>query len=220
MRSRISTASMAFTLISGARHSLSPITAPQASLHATDRSVAPPARAFDAGLRRRTFPSDAASLLPGLLAATRTGLTPAGDDELTTTDHQPTMTSCLLGARKPEASGRVGVRSSPVARRPAWSSARIGIRFGLAREGAATGPFFGPPSGRPIELTIIDIARVRDGKVVGAEPLIEGQKRHARSRAELPLAALKMSKGEPALPTVLLDHEGAPTDNPYEVVRP
>lgn len=60
----------------------------------------------------------------------------------------------------------MGVRSSPVARRPAWSSARIGIRFGLAREGAATGPFFGPPSGRPIELTIIDIARVRDGKVV------------------------------------------------------
>ena len=42
MRSRISTASMAFTLISGARHSLSPITAPQASLHATDRIVAPP----------------------------------------------------------------------------------------------------------------------------------------------------------------------------------
>ena len=41
-----------------------------------------PTRAFDAGLRRRTFPSDAASLLPGLLAATRTGLTPAGDDEL------------------------------------------------------------------------------------------------------------------------------------------
>ena len=42
----------------------------------------PSYRACDAGLQRRTFPSDAASLLPGLLAATRTGLTPAGDDEL------------------------------------------------------------------------------------------------------------------------------------------
>ena len=36
----------------------------------------------DAGLRPDPFPDRAASLLPGLLAATRTGLTPAGDDEL------------------------------------------------------------------------------------------------------------------------------------------
>jgi predicted ester cyclase len=32
--------------------------------------------------------------------------------------------------------------------------------------GTATGPFFGPPSGRPIALTIIDIARVSDGRIV------------------------------------------------------
>ena len=42
-------------------------------------------RAFDAGLRPGPFPDRAASLLPGLLAATRTGLTPASDDELTNT---------------------------------------------------------------------------------------------------------------------------------------
>jgi hypothetical protein len=42
-------------------------------------------RAFDAGLRPDPFPGQAASLLPGLLAATRTGLTPASDDELTNT---------------------------------------------------------------------------------------------------------------------------------------
>ena len=42
-------------------------------------------RAFDAGLRPGPFPDRAASLLPGLLAATRTGLTPAGDDELANT---------------------------------------------------------------------------------------------------------------------------------------
>src|SRR3954451_17471254 len=47
------------------------------------------------------FPDRAASLLPGLLAATRTGLPPASDDELTTTDQPPTRsTSCLLGARE------------------------------------------------------------------------------------------------------------------------
>jgi hypothetical protein len=43
-----------------------------------------PNRAFDAGLRPDPFPDQTASLLPGLLAATRTGLTPAGDDELQT----------------------------------------------------------------------------------------------------------------------------------------
>jgi hypothetical protein len=41
-----------------------------------------PNRAFDAELRPGPFPDRAASLLPGLLAATRTGLPPAGDDEL------------------------------------------------------------------------------------------------------------------------------------------
>ncbi len=79
---------MAFAVTIAARLPLFPthrreaLTTRQASLHATDRSVAPPARALDAGLRPDPFPDRAASLLPGLLAATRTGLTPAGDDEL------------------------------------------------------------------------------------------------------------------------------------------
>jgi len=80
---------MAFALMERARHSLAPtrrratLTTPQASLDATDRIVAPPNGAFDAGLRPSPFPGQTASLLPGLLAATRTGLSPAGDDELT-----------------------------------------------------------------------------------------------------------------------------------------
>ena len=53
----------------------------------TARSL-PLCRAFDAALRRRAFPPGAGSLLPGPLAATRTGLAPAGDDELQTeSDH-------------------------------------------------------------------------------------------------------------------------------------
>ena len=113
--SRLFTASMAFTLNSGARHSLHPplqaglLTTPQASRHATDRIVAPPYRASDAGLRPGPFPGRAASLLPGLLAATRTGLPPAGDDELTNTKKHHGITSrchlpALLGARMIEVS--------------------------------------------------------------------------------------------------------------------
>lgn len=32
--------------------------------------------------------------------------------------------------------------------------------------GTATGSFFGPPSGRPIDVTVIDIARIVDGRIV------------------------------------------------------
>ncbi|MGZ4482309.1 MAG: ester cyclase [Gaiellales bacterium] len=32
--------------------------------------------------------------------------------------------------------------------------------------GTATGPFFGPPSGRPIDITVLDVARVVDGRIV------------------------------------------------------
>ncbi len=32
--------------------------------------------------------------------------------------------------------------------------------------GTATGPFFGPPSGRPVDFTVVDVARVVDGRVV------------------------------------------------------
>ena len=32
--------------------------------------------------------------------------------------------------------------------------------------GTATGPFFGPPSGRAVQLTVIDVARIVDGRIV------------------------------------------------------
>ena len=32
--------------------------------------------------------------------------------------------------------------------------------------GTATGPFFGPPSGRRVELTVFDVARIVDGRIV------------------------------------------------------
>jgi hypothetical protein len=57
-------------------------------------------RAFDAGLRPDPFPDRAASLLPGPLVVTRTGLTPASDDELTTrrsATQNHSFSSCLTG---------------------------------------------------------------------------------------------------------------------------
>jgi hypothetical protein len=87
LQSRIYAPSMAFAVTTAARLLLFPpiggvLTTRQASLDASDRSVAPPDRALDAALRPRGFLPEAGSLLPGLLTATRTGPTPAGDDEL------------------------------------------------------------------------------------------------------------------------------------------
>ncbi len=32
-------------------------------------------------------------------------------------------------------------------------------------QGTATGPFFGPPSGRPVDFTVIDVCRIVDGRI-------------------------------------------------------
>ena len=47
---------------------------------------------------------------------------------------------------------------------------------------------------------------LRDGEVVGREPLEASRERHERARAELPLAAQQMSKGEPVIPTIFEEH--------------
>jgi nicotinate phosphoribosyltransferase len=49
---------------------------------------------------------------------------------------------------------------------------------------------------------------VRDGEVVGREPLQVARTRHLASRAELPPAAQQMSKGDPVIPTVFEDLGG------------
>jgi nicotinate phosphoribosyltransferase len=43
---------------------------------------------------------------------------------------------------------------------------------------------------------------VRDGEVVGREPLAAARDRHVAARAELPPAAQQMSKGDPVIPTL------------------
>jgi nicotinate phosphoribosyltransferase len=60
---------------------------------------------------------------------------------------------------------------------------------------------------------------MRKGKPVGRESLEAARERHQRARAELPLEALKMSRGEPALPTIMLTADGADSEMPYSGVR-
>jgi len=43
---------------------------------------------------------------------------------------------------------------------------------------------------------------VKDGKIVGREPLAEARQRHTAALAELPAYALQLSRGYPAIPTV------------------
>lgn len=108
----------------------------------------------------------------------------------------------------------------PVAKKSVNKASIGGRKFALRRldaRGKAEAEVIGigaPPENDGNDRSLL-VELVRDGEIVGAEPLSVGQDRHARSRAELPLAALKMSKGEAAIPTLLLDSDGHATDNPY-----
>ncbi len=56
------------------------------------------------------------------------------------------------------------------------------------------------PRARPLLVPL-----VREGEVVGREPLAHAQERHAAARGALPLAAQQLSRGEPVVPTLFLD---------------
>ena len=49
---------------------------------------------------------------------------------------------------------------------------------------------------------------VRQGEIVGREPLEAARDRHRRSRSELPLVAGQLSRGEPAIETVHVPSTG------------
>lgn len=61
---------------------------------------------------------------------------------------------------------------------------------------------------------LVDV--IRDGEVVHEFTLDEARDRHRESLAELPLAALRISKGDPAIETIILDAGGDETTNPYQ----
>jgi nicotinate phosphoribosyltransferase len=108
----------------------------------------------------------------------------------------------------------------PVAKKSLNKTSIGGRKFALRRlnsRGRAEAEVIGigaPPAGDHNDRPIL-VQLVAKGKFVGREPLEAARERHHQIRAELPQAALKMSKGEPALPTILLDDQGVATDNPY-----
>ena len=69
------------------------------------------------------------------------------------------------------------------------------------------------PDGAEVALVLRHL--VRGGEVIGREPLEVSRERHRAAVAELPTQAHKMSKGYPAIVTLMLDAEGEQTFNPY-----
>nr|WP_281352379.1 nicotinate phosphoribosyltransferase [Phytoactinopolyspora alkaliphila] len=63
----------------------------------------------------------------------------------------------------------------------------------------------GAPEHRESERALL-VPLVRDGEVVGREPLDAARERHESARAELPSTAVQMSRGEPAIPTLYEEH--------------
>ncbi len=95
---------------------------------------------------------------------------------------------------------------SPVAKRSVGKPSKGGRKWAVRRyddNGVATSErvFVHEPELTPLERPLL-VPLVRNGEVVGREPLQEARERHVRCVAELPAPARQMSRGEPAIPTV------------------
>lgn len=108
----------------------------------------------------------------------------------------------------------------PVAKKSTNKASIGGRKFALRRlndRGQAEAEVVGigaPPEGDHNDRTLL-VELVRDGAIVGREPIEAARARHSAARAELPKAALRTSKGYPAIVTLLLDEDGDQTFNPY-----
>lgn len=108
----------------------------------------------------------------------------------------------------------------PVGKKSANKNTLGGRKFALRRldqRGRAEAEVIGigtPPvndgNDRPL---LVDL--MRDGELLYTGGLAEARARHETSRAELPDAALRVSKGDPALETIILNPRGDVADNPY-----
>ena len=87
----------------------------------------------------------------------------------------------------------------------------------LSVQGTAEAEIVGvgvPPDGDSNDRPLL-VQLVESGKIVGEESLETIRRRHLRSRAELPLEALKMSRGEPVIETIWAGTSQLGT-NPYQ----
>ena len=113
-----------------------------------------------------------------------------------------------------------GAPLEPVAKKSMNKGSVGGRKFALRRlnaNGIAEAEVVGigaPPDGDGNDRPLL-VELIRGGGIVGREPIDTGRDRHQRARAELPSEAFKMSKGYPAIVTVMLDADGEQTFNPY-----
>jgi nicotinate phosphoribosyltransferase len=107
----------------------------------------------------------------------------------------------------PLADGEPDEALVPVAKRSVGKPGRGGRKWAV-RERSASGDaateriWLAPPEGVRADDRVLLRELVRDGKVVGREPLADARERHAAVLAELPGYALQLSRGYPAIPTV------------------
>lgn len=94
-----------------------------------------------------------------------------------------------------------------VAKRSQDKVSIAGRKWALRRRGPAgraeaevVGVGHPPSADRDDRSLLVDL--VREGAVVGREPLAAARERHQHARAELPPSALQLSRGEPVIPTV------------------
>ncbi|MEQ4497982.1 nicotinate phosphoribosyltransferase [Nocardioides kribbensis] len=98
----------------------------------------------------------------------------------------------------------------PVAKRSPDKASVGGRKWALRRRtpgGVAEAEVVGigaPPTDDGDDRALL-VPLVRDGEVVGREPLEAARQRHERSRAELPEAAQSMTRGEAVIPTLVQD---------------
>lgn len=108
----------------------------------------------------------------------------------------------------------------PVAKKSLNKNTVGGRKFAMRRrdaKGRATAEIVGignaPVNDGDDRMLMVEL--VRDGQVVWQEDLVASRERHEKARAELPVAALRVSKGDPAIPTIILDPDGSEAYNPY-----
>ncbi|WP_276606480.1 nicotinate phosphoribosyltransferase [Nocardioides sp. GY 10127] len=123
--------------------------------------------------------------------------------QLVTGSGHPTCALVYKLVAREDASGRL----APVAKRSTGKEMVGGRKWARRRydeHGTAVAEVIGTGEAPPLAADERDllVPLVLGGEVVGREPLDAARDRHDRSRAELPLDARKLSRGEPVLATV------------------
>lgn len=102
----------------------------------------------------------------------------------------------------------------PVAKRSAHKSTVGGHKYALRRlgaDGVAQAEIVGVgerPTGDGDDRDLI-VPLVTEGRIVGSEPISAARERHAHALTELPLSGRRISRGDQAIPTIMVRGDGA-----------